>query len=479
MDDNKKIFSISMVKNEMDVIESFVRYNCNIFDGMIILDNGSTDDTIQILNQLKNEGLPIFVLQDEDRNFDKILKMNQLLHKAVNEFNADIIIPLDADEFIVSNHKGNPKKFLKKLESPNYYVAKWKIYVPDFSKNEDKKFIPSKITLVRDDSLEDRLDLYKVILPKELVINYDVKLTRGSHTITYDPKYENILKRVVNPDLQIAHFPIRSKEQTISKVSVGWLNAISSTEKRPGDSYHWKKIFSQIKELERIEDEDVVAIASEFSHKNEESIIKLEEDPVDLSYCKNITLKYTDKKVNPMSNLLEACEWLSLSYLNTKKENNSLEEKFRKYEIKSMNCEHLLQQTSYKLEETENELIFSTNRYRSLSQRLISRFPSIFVFLKLTRTGIKNTFINWRGYHAIKNNNLLKVGYYLSKNPDVKLTGQDPIIHYIYYGSNEGRKPNPEFDGKNYLESHKDVKKSNINPLVHYSLYGMKEKRIK
>ena len=48
-----QIFSISMVKNEMDVIESFVRYNLNILDGMIILDNGSTDDTLKILKLLQ------------------------------------------------------------------------------------------------------------------------------------------------------------------------------------------------------------------------------------------------------------------------------------------------------------------------------------------------------------------------------------------------------------------------------------------
>ena len=34
----KKIFTITMVKNEMDIIESFIRYNLNIVDGMIILD---------------------------------------------------------------------------------------------------------------------------------------------------------------------------------------------------------------------------------------------------------------------------------------------------------------------------------------------------------------------------------------------------------------------------------------------------------
>ena len=73
---NKKIFSISMVKNEMDIIESFVRYNINIFDGMIILDNGSTDETIKILSQLKIEGLPLIVIKDEDREFDKVIKFD-------------------------------------------------------------------------------------------------------------------------------------------------------------------------------------------------------------------------------------------------------------------------------------------------------------------------------------------------------------------------------------------------------------------
>jgi len=39
----------------MDIIESFIRYNLNILDGMIILDNGSTDNTLTILKNLKKE----------------------------------------------------------------------------------------------------------------------------------------------------------------------------------------------------------------------------------------------------------------------------------------------------------------------------------------------------------------------------------------------------------------------------------------
>ena len=153
-----------MVKNEMDIIESFVRYNINIFDGMIILDNGSTDDTLEILKLLKSEGLSLFLLEDGDREYDQAAKMNQLLLKAVNEFNADIIVPLDADEFLVSAIKGNPRKIMEKIDDTSYFQIKWKTYIPDFEKNENKTFIPSKITFVRDESLEE---FYKVIIPNE------------------------------------------------------------------------------------------------------------------------------------------------------------------------------------------------------------------------------------------------------------------------------------------------------------------------
>ena len=103
-----KIISITTIKNESDIIESFVRYHLNIMDLMIILDNGSTDDTLDILIQLKNEGLPIVVIIDEDKYFEPYIKYNYLLDVALNEYSADIICPLDCDEFIICD-EGNPR----------------------------------------------------------------------------------------------------------------------------------------------------------------------------------------------------------------------------------------------------------------------------------------------------------------------------------------------------------------------------------
>ena len=113
----------------------------------------------------------------------------------------------------------------------------------------------------------------------------------------------------------------------------------------------------------------------------------------------------------------------------------------------------------------------------STTQKLISKFPSAYILIKIYKTGIKNALINIKGYKQIKKNNLFDIVYYLNNNANVRKSGMDPVLHYIFHGYKEGREPNPTFNGKYYLKKHKDVKKSNLNPLVHYALYGIKENR--
>ena len=43
-----RIIGLSMVKNEQDIIEPFIRHNAKLLDCMVVVDNASVDETRRI-----------------------------------------------------------------------------------------------------------------------------------------------------------------------------------------------------------------------------------------------------------------------------------------------------------------------------------------------------------------------------------------------------------------------------------------------
>ncbi|WP_134390914.1 class I SAM-dependent methyltransferase [Methylacidiphilum sp. Yel] len=72
---------------------------------------------------------------------------------------------------------------------------------------------------------------------------------------------------------------------------------------------------------------------------------------------------------------------------------------------------------------------------------------------------------------------LFDPAYYLQQYPDVRLSGVDPLTHFVLYGVTEKRNPNPFFDVEYYLQQNPDVAEAKINPLYHFICYGWKEGR--
>ena len=166
--------------------------------------------------------------------------------------------------------------------------------------------------------------------------------------------------------------------------------------------------------------------------------------------------------------------------------NNEFEE--AKIGLKSLNeellslkhNENLAKQLIKQMDTIESSILekqYYDNSGRSYTQRLISKFPSLYMLLKRDNNSLKKKLINIKGYSAIKKNNLFDIGYYLKNNKDVMKAGKDPFIHYLYHGYKQNRKPNPNFDGDYYLRTNHDVQKLDMNPLIHYSLYGLNEGR--
>jgi glycosyltransferase involved in cell wall biosynthesis/predicted nucleic acid-binding Zn-ribbon protein len=185
-------------------------------------------------------------------------------------------------------------------------------------------------------------------------------------------------------------------------------------------------------------------------------------------------LKELKIRLNHAEHKLELIEkQLKLSNKLVQEKQNFIEgvDEKRKKAVKELNRE---------IDNIKNSLIeigYSSNKCRSITQRLISKFPALYIFFNMNETGLKNALVNIKGCRSIKKNKLVDTGYYLKNNLGVRSSGMDPILHYMYHGFKEGKKPNPTFNGDYYLKKYKDVKKSNLNPLVHYSLYGIEEGR--
>lgn len=76
----------------------------------------------------------------------------------------------------------------------------------------------------------------------------------------------------------------------------------------------------------------------------------------------------------------------------------------------------------------------------------------------------------------ILENKLFDEKYYISQFNEFD-EDMDPLEHYLKKGYMEGKNPSKKFNTNRYLDEYPDVKITGINPLIHYVLFGIYENR--
>ena len=96
----KKMITLTMIKNEADIVETFVRYTMNYAYKMVIVDNGCTDGSREILEKLIEEGFNIEIFTEANVFYEQMFLENKYIRKinATEEF--DYLVPVDVDEFL-------------------------------------------------------------------------------------------------------------------------------------------------------------------------------------------------------------------------------------------------------------------------------------------------------------------------------------------------------------------------------------------
>lgn len=77
---------------------------------------------------------------------------------------------------------------------------------------------------------------------------------------------------------------------------------------------------------------------------------------------------------------------------------------------------------------------------------------------------------------CLRESGLFDEAFYLTANPDLSLQPGAALDHYLRYGAEEGRAPNPWFDSQYYQELYPDT--ALVNPLWHFITYGAEEGRL-
>ena len=126
----KRIVGLSMVRNEADIIESFVRHNVAFLDELHVIVQPSGDGTDRILGKLAEEGLPLVVIENNDAGFMQGEHLSSHARRLLATAQCDAVVVLDADEFIKAPDRTSLVNAISAIPAGLFGCWEWHSYVP-------------------------------------------------------------------------------------------------------------------------------------------------------------------------------------------------------------------------------------------------------------------------------------------------------------------------------------------------------------
>ena len=292
-----------MVKNEADIIESYVRHCFSFVDEMIIVDHSSSDATGEILRQLQAEGLALTIKSLQKAELVHAEVMNDLMWEAIEKHGADLVLPFDADEFLVNTDTvGTCRDLLQQLDPKKVYWVPWKRYEPLAPEEDQEKFL-----LYRPCQREPGFaPLQKTIIGAGIAKKHPFILLQGGHYVYWETidGVRYMVPHTVLTNMHIAHYHWRSDGQYTSKVVVSWINNVAKYSTHTAASAYLKLYFDKIAAGERVRPTDFLQDGETFDLR---------------PYCTAQVLRYSHHaEPNVLKNLMQASELIAEAYIEEK-----------------------------------------------------------------------------------------------------------------------------------------------------------------
>ena len=237
--------AISMIGNDADVVEAFVRHTLRLLDHLFVIVHCPHDGTREILGALQAEGMPITLVFDDEPAFLQGERLTWLAREAYQAVRCDFIFPLDADEFILPPERSAIEAALGALP-PGALAGRvpLRTFVPT---SEDPSDEPHPLRRIGHHARNDDA-VFKVVLTAAFAASRDWVLDHGNHDVAFigEPR-RTPMPRL--PQLALAHYPVRSAAQIMNKTVLGYLAHLAAgrpeTEERR-IATHWRRCYEEM-----------------------------------------------------------------------------------------------------------------------------------------------------------------------------------------------------------------------------------------
>jgi hypothetical protein len=230
---------ISMVKNEADIIETYVEHLLKLFDEIVIVDHGSADGTLEFLESAQKKHPAITLYRLEEQGYIQALVMNTLVKECAQLRDMDWLFLLDADEFLpFASKKELHASFARYAKSP-VVAMYWKNLVPaslsEYAFDPNSEFLVPPYTS----------PFHKIAFQPKKLSDERYWIEQGNHAIA---RWQGgPLLQHTDANFPIWHIPVRSADQLSLKLNQGVMSylSIGATRERV-EGLHWFTLLNEI-----------------------------------------------------------------------------------------------------------------------------------------------------------------------------------------------------------------------------------------